>query len=66
VSGPADQLAEDDYRELAAIIRRTHARTAARHQREREAAGLAAPCQCPACEYTRRASPAGGRDDAAT
>ena len=53
MSAAADRLTEDDYRELARIIRQTHARTAARHERERLAAG-AVPCQCPACEYTRR------------
>jgi hypothetical protein len=50
----AGRLTEDDYRELARIIRQTHARTAARHERERLAAG-AGPCQCEVCEWARRA-----------
>lgn len=49
VSEPTD----DDYRELARIIRRIHARTAAQHERERLAAG-AEPCQCEVCEWMRR------------
>lgn len=43
------ELTDDDYRELARIIRRVHARTAVRHERERLAAG-AGPCQCEVCE----------------
>ncbi len=65
MSAVTDRLTDDDYRELARIIRQTHARTAARHERERLAAGTA-PCQCPACEYTRRsgahAAETGDRD----
>jgi hypothetical protein len=65
VSTAADRLTDDDYRELARIIRQTHARTAARHEREQLDAG-AGPCQCPACEYTRRsgahAAETGDRD----
>jgi hypothetical protein len=53
VSAAADQLTDDDYRELARIIRRGRARTAARHERERLAAG-AGPCQCEVCEWARR------------
>jgi hypothetical protein len=63
VSRVTDRLSEDDFRELARIIRRTHARTAARHEQERLAAGQD-PCQCPACEYSRRtATGQGGSDD---
>ena len=47
------ELTDDDYRELARIIRRVHARTAARHERERLDAG-AGPCQCEVCEWARR------------
>lgn len=53
MSAATDRLSEADLRELAGIVRRTHARTAARHERERLAAGQD-PCQCPACDYTRR------------
>jgi hypothetical protein len=53
------RLTEDDLRELARLTRQTHARTAARHERERLTAGQE-PCQCPACEYTRSLPGAGG------
>jgi hypothetical protein len=70
VSALTDRLTEDDFRELARTIRRIHARTAARHERERLDAGRE-PCQCPACEYTRRCHrlpgrPPGSSDDTAT
>jgi hypothetical protein len=61
VSAPTGRLTEDDYRELARIMRRGRARTAARHERERLAAGQAGPCPCPACEYTRRSRPLPGQ-----
>jgi hypothetical protein len=35
VSALTDRLSEDDFRELARLIRATHARTAARLERER-------------------------------
>jgi hypothetical protein len=35
MSALTDRLSEDDLRELAALLRRTHARTAARLERER-------------------------------
>lgn len=53
MSAVTDRLTDDDYRELARIMRRGRARTAARHERERLDAG-AGPCQCPACEWVRR------------
>jgi hypothetical protein len=65
VSAVTDRLTDDDYRELARIMRRGRARTAARHERERLDAG-AAPCPCEVCEWVRRsgghAAETGDRD----
>jgi hypothetical protein len=65
MSAVTDRLTDDDHRELARITRRGHARTAARHERERLAAGTG-PCQCEICQWARRtgvhAAETGDRD----
>jgi hypothetical protein len=60
MSALTDRLTDDNFRELARLTRRAHARTAARHERERLAAG-AGPCQCEGCKWVR-ASPGAGHD----
>jgi hypothetical protein len=52
-SASVDRLTDDDHRWLAMMTRRVHYRCAARHERERLAAG-AEPCQCDICAWVRR------------
>jgi hypothetical protein len=48
------RLSEEDARELARLIREARTNRAARHERERLAAGQG-PCQCEPCQWVRAA-----------